>query len=167
LQPNENAVGDHSTIKTDPKTGKTTNYSTYTKNAKNPSGFQEVKRVDVKGAAHGNIETPHVHEAGSKQVMGRLQKHTMFFLRFFALGIVAEILLWSLRNKRLKRIARPAFSAGNAPIKMLDFGGYLINNCVCICFIIKPHGIVSAFKPCHLALGKTTGVFLYFFDGKI
>ena len=68
LKPYVNAQGDHSTFKTDPQTGKTTNYATYEKNSKNPSGFQEVKRVDVTGKPHGNVPTPHVKETGSKQV---------------------------------------------------------------------------------------------------
>ena len=67
LKPNEDAKGDHSSFRTD-KNGKTTNYSTYTKNSKNPSGFQETKRVDVTGKPHGNVPTPHVKEPGSKQV---------------------------------------------------------------------------------------------------
>jgi hypothetical protein len=47
--------------------------STYKKNDKNPTGFDEVKRVDTKGAAHSNkdgtkVPTPHVHTKGSKDV---------------------------------------------------------------------------------------------------
>ena len=36
----------------------------FQKNPKNPSGFQEVKRVDRVGKSHGGISTPHVHENG-------------------------------------------------------------------------------------------------------
>ena len=45
----------------------------YKKNDKNPSGFQEVKRTDVKGSPHKNkdgtyVPTPHVHTKGSNDV---------------------------------------------------------------------------------------------------
>lgn len=45
----------------------------YAPNTRNPSGFQEVKRVDVTGKAHRNpdgtvVPTPHVKEAGVKGV---------------------------------------------------------------------------------------------------
>ena len=63
LQPNPEATGDHSTFKTD-KDGKITNTATYIVNPQNPSGFQEVKRVDRFGASHNGIPTPHVHENG-------------------------------------------------------------------------------------------------------
>lgn len=71
-QPDPNAQGDHSTFRTDPNTGKTTNTATYKENKKNPSGFQETKRVDVTGNSHRNtktgqeIKTPHVHEPKQK-----------------------------------------------------------------------------------------------------
>lgn len=47
--------------------------TTYEPNSKNPSGFDEVKRTDVKGKAHINsdgtkVETPHVHKKGVKDV---------------------------------------------------------------------------------------------------
>ena len=67
LKPNPGANGDHSSIKRDPS-GKTTNTATYKKNPKNPSGFDEVKRVDVTGKPHfdkktgKSIPTPHVQE---------------------------------------------------------------------------------------------------------
>ena len=53
--------------------GKVSNYATYEPNPKNPSGFQEVKRVDVTGRPHRNpdgtiVPTPHVKEAGTKGV---------------------------------------------------------------------------------------------------
>lgn len=67
-KPDPAATGDHSTFRTDPETGKTTNTATYEQNSRNPTGFDEVKRVDVEGASHRNsktgqeIKTPHVHE---------------------------------------------------------------------------------------------------------
>ena len=70
LKPNPNAEGDHSTFKKSPD-GTTTNTATYKQNPKNPSGFDEVKRVDVKGGPHKNksgqeVSTPHVHEKGQE-----------------------------------------------------------------------------------------------------
>jgi len=72
LKPVEGAQGAHSAIKTGAD-GKVTNTATYTPNPKNPSGFDEAKRVDVTGKAHTNsdgtkVSTPHVHEAGQKDV---------------------------------------------------------------------------------------------------
>lgn len=61
LKPNSEATGDHSSFKTDGK-GKITNTATYKQNPKNPSGFDEVKRVDVTGKKHNGVNTPHVHE---------------------------------------------------------------------------------------------------------
>ena len=61
LKPSSEATGDHSSFKTD-GSGKTTNTATYKQNPKNPSGFDEVKRVDVTGKAHNGVNTPHVHE---------------------------------------------------------------------------------------------------------
>ena len=56
-KPDPNATGDHTVSNNRGST-------TYEKNAKNPTGFQEVKRVDTKGASHGGVQTPHVHEDG-------------------------------------------------------------------------------------------------------
>jgi len=56
-KPDPEATGDH-TVSND--RGSTT----YQKNDKNPSGFQEVKRVDTKGGDHGGVPVPHVHEGG-------------------------------------------------------------------------------------------------------
>jgi RHS repeat-associated protein len=56
-QPDPDATGDH-TVSNDKGS------TTYEKNDKNPSGFQEVKRVDTKGADHNGVPTPHVHEKG-------------------------------------------------------------------------------------------------------
>ena len=67
LAPDKDAGGDHSAFKTD-KDGKTTGTATYEKNPQNPSGFDEVKRVDVTGKPHYDkktgkeIPTPHVKE---------------------------------------------------------------------------------------------------------
>jgi hypothetical protein len=73
LKPDPNAKGDHSTFRTDPKTGKTTNTATYKLNEKNPkTGFDEVKGVDVVGGSHRSsktgkeINTPHVHTPKQK-----------------------------------------------------------------------------------------------------
>jgi hypothetical protein len=69
VKPDESADGDHSTIKRN-SDGKITNTSTYKKNPQNPSGFDEVKRVDIDGKSHFDkktkttVNTPHVHEGG-------------------------------------------------------------------------------------------------------
>ncbi len=68
LKPDPKALGDHSRFRTDSKTGKTTNTATYKENPKNPSGFQETKRVDITGNQHGGVPTPHVKEPGTKTV---------------------------------------------------------------------------------------------------
>ncbi|WP_376786627.1 MULTISPECIES: RHS repeat protein [Sphingobacterium] len=68
LKPDSEAGGDHSSFRRDPNTGDITNSTTYEKNQKNPSGFQETKRVDVVGEPHydkearEHIPTPHVRE---------------------------------------------------------------------------------------------------------
>jgi hypothetical protein len=72
LGPDPSAQGAHSTFKRGAD-GRTSNYATYDPNPKNPSGFQEAKRVDVTGRSHRNpdgsiVPTPHVKEAGSKGV---------------------------------------------------------------------------------------------------
>jgi RHS repeat-associated protein len=69
LRPDANAEGDHSTFKTDPQ-GKVTNYAEWEENPRNPSGFDEVKRLDKTGGSHfdkatgQDVPTPHVHEGG-------------------------------------------------------------------------------------------------------
>ena len=55
--PDPNATGDHSVSNSRGST-------TYKTNDKNPSGFQETKRVDTKGKGHNGVPTPHVHENG-------------------------------------------------------------------------------------------------------
>lgn len=72
LRPDSNAEGAHSAFKRG-KDGNISNTATYEPNSNNPSGFQEVKRVDVAGRAHTNpdgstVPTPHVKEAGQKGV---------------------------------------------------------------------------------------------------
>jgi RHS repeat-associated protein len=72
LGPDSQADGQHSTFKRD-EHGKITNTATYEPNSQNPSGFQELKRVDVTGKSHTNpdgavVPTPHVSEAGVKGV---------------------------------------------------------------------------------------------------
>jgi hypothetical protein len=68
----ENGGGAHFVYKTGPD-GKISNTATYQPNAKNPSGFQETKRVDITGKSHTNpdgeiVPTPHVNEAGIRGV---------------------------------------------------------------------------------------------------
>jgi hypothetical protein len=66
LKPDPDAEGAHSTFKTD-SNQKLTNHAEWQPNSKNPSGFDEVKRVDVVGGPHRNkvtgetIPTPHTH----------------------------------------------------------------------------------------------------------
>ncbi|MBO9881105.1 RHS repeat-associated core domain-containing protein [Xanthomonas sp. D-109] len=72
LKPDSNAGGAHSVLKRDVN-GKITNTATYEVNPKNPSGFQQVKRVDVTGSEHRNsdgtvVPTPHVSEGGGRNV---------------------------------------------------------------------------------------------------
>jgi hypothetical protein len=72
VAPVSGADGAHSVVKRDAN-GNVTNTATYAPNPQNPSGFDEVKRVDVTGKSHTNpdgtnVPTPHVHEAGQKGV---------------------------------------------------------------------------------------------------
>jgi hypothetical protein len=67
IKPNSNADGAHSVFKTDPDTGKVTNYRTYEENPLNPSGFDEIKGYDGIGNPHTNKITgedlmPHIHD---------------------------------------------------------------------------------------------------------
>ena len=76
IHPHPNATGDHVVYKTDPTTGKITNYRVYKVNSKNPTGFDEVVGYDASGAAHTNKVTcedlmPHMHD---KTVLGNLRK---------------------------------------------------------------------------------------------
>ncbi|MFK4103761.1 putative T7SS-secreted protein [Streptomyces sp. NPDC019531] len=54
--PTENGPKDGTLYKTDPQTGKVTNYTTY------DSEGRAVKRVDLEGRPHGGVDTPHVVE---------------------------------------------------------------------------------------------------------
>jgi hypothetical protein len=69
LKPDPNATGPHSTWKTDAD-GNTIGHAEWKPNARNPSGFDPVKRVDLQGNPHYNkatgqdMPTPHVHEKG-------------------------------------------------------------------------------------------------------
>ncbi len=70
--PDPKAEGAHSTFKVD-KEGKITNTATYSPNSKNPTGFDEFKRVDITGKPHTNpdgtsVATPHVKEMGERGV---------------------------------------------------------------------------------------------------
>lgn len=72
LRPDERATGEHSTAKRGAD-GRVTNHAEYKPNPRNPSGHDEVKRVDVTGRAHTNpdgskVPTPHVSEAGTPGV---------------------------------------------------------------------------------------------------
>jgi LysM repeat protein len=72
LRPIEGAEGAHSAIKRTPD-GQISNYAVYEPNPMNPTGFQEVKRVDVLGRPHVNpdgtiVATPHVSGVGIKGV---------------------------------------------------------------------------------------------------
>jgi RHS repeat-associated protein len=58
-KPDPQATGDHTVSDANGST-------TYVKNDRNPTGFQEVKRVDVVGSDHGGVPTPHVHIPGQK-----------------------------------------------------------------------------------------------------
>lgn len=78
IKPDENASGDHTTFLED-IFGFIFRYATYIRNLLNPSGFDEVKRVDLIGAEHFNkkdgedIETPHVH---GKDIPGGVRRAT-------------------------------------------------------------------------------------------
>lgn len=70
--PNFATKGAHSSIKRDTN-GNATHTATYEINPKNPADFQEVKHVELMGAAHRNpdgnkVSAPHVNEAGTKAV---------------------------------------------------------------------------------------------------
>ena len=72
LRPDGRATGRHSTAKRGAD-GKVTHYAEYKPNRRNPTGHDEVKRVDLTGRAHTNpdgtsVPTPHVSEAGTSAV---------------------------------------------------------------------------------------------------
>jgi hypothetical protein len=67
LKPDPSAQGAHSTFKMDPTTGRVTGHAEWQPNPRNPSCFDQAKRVDVTGAPHYNkvtgerVPTPHTH----------------------------------------------------------------------------------------------------------
>lgn len=72
LKPDPKAEGPHSTFKRG-EDGKVSGHAEFQPNDKNPSGFDQTKRVDVTGKPHTNrdgtsVPTPHVHEKGTKDV---------------------------------------------------------------------------------------------------
>ena len=76
IHPHPNAKCDHVVYKTDPTTGKITNYKVYKVNSKNPTGFDEIVGYDGVGKAHRNKTTkeallPHVHDGNTP---GQLRK---------------------------------------------------------------------------------------------
>ncbi|MCP5503101.1 MAG: hypothetical protein H7A25_24595 [Leptospiraceae bacterium] len=76
LKPDPNAEGNHTTFIEDIY-GYILKYATYIRNILNPTGYDEVKRVDLFGDEHFNkkinemIDTPHVHEKG---IPGNIRK---------------------------------------------------------------------------------------------
>jgi uncharacterized protein RhaS with RHS repeats len=66
LKPDSNAQGPHSTFKRDGD-GNLTNHAEWQPNPRNPSGFDEAKRIDLVGDPHYNkisgqeVQTPHTH----------------------------------------------------------------------------------------------------------
>jgi RHS repeat-associated protein len=62
LNPDPSAEGPHTTFKTDPLTGKVTGHAEW------DAQGNRVKRVDVTGASHGGVDTPHTHEYGPPNV---------------------------------------------------------------------------------------------------
>lgn len=76
LKPDPKAKGDHSTFRRDPKTGKITQYAAYRKNPMNPSGFDEVLRLDEAGGLYTNaitkIDVPTLH-IQNKPIPGRVK----------------------------------------------------------------------------------------------
>ena len=72
LLPDPDAAGPHSTFKRGAD-GKVSNHAEWTPNPRNPSGFDEVKRVDVTGRPHRNpdgtiVPTPHTKVRGQRGV---------------------------------------------------------------------------------------------------
>ena len=58
------ADGPHSVPRPTPGNGPLKGYTTYKPNPQNPTGHDEIKRVDVTGKPHGGVPTPHVVEKG-------------------------------------------------------------------------------------------------------
>lgn len=67
LKPDPQANGDHTTY-LENIWGQIVKYATYVRNFLNPTGFDEVKRVDMEGKGHRNkvrgvdVASPHVHD---------------------------------------------------------------------------------------------------------
>ena len=67
LVPDPHAEGPHTTFRRS-QDGEISNFTEWKNNPRNPSGFDEAKRVDVTGGSHWNaqmqqdIPTPHVHD---------------------------------------------------------------------------------------------------------
>lgn len=67
LKPDPQAEGDHTTF-LENIWGQIVKYATYVRNFLNPTGFDEVKRVDMEGKGHRNkvrgvdVSAPHVHD---------------------------------------------------------------------------------------------------------
>ncbi|NNC19209.1 VCBS repeat-containing protein [Corallococcus exiguus] len=64
LKPDLRAEGPHTTFKKDSQ-GRVTGYAEWQPNPRNPTGFDQAKRVDTQHAnphTHNNVPTPHVHE---------------------------------------------------------------------------------------------------------
>lgn len=79
LKPDSEAKGNHTTF-IENVWGEILKYATYFRNKFNPNGFEEVKRVDLTGKSHFNkatgeqIDTPHVHEKGTKGKVRKARK---------------------------------------------------------------------------------------------
>ncbi len=79
LKPDPEAESNHTTF-IENIWGEILKYATYFRNRLNPSGFDEVKRVDMVGKGHRNkhtgeqINTPHVHEKGAKGDVRKARK---------------------------------------------------------------------------------------------
>ena len=70
IKPDPNATGAHTVVRRNPQ-GNITGYVEYKLNPKNPTGFDEVKRVDTQYAkphVDNGISTPHVHTKQPKGV---------------------------------------------------------------------------------------------------
>ena len=64
LRPDTRAIGDHTTFRRNPSTGRVEHYQDWIPNPRNPSGFDSGKRFDGVGKSHGGVDTPHVHPKG-------------------------------------------------------------------------------------------------------
>ncbi|MCP5024211.1 MAG: hypothetical protein GY930_20880, partial [bacterium] len=72
LKPDPDASGPHSTWKSNGD-GDVTGHSEWQPNPRNPTGWDERKRVDTqygRSHSHGGVQTPHVHEGGGVRPAG-------------------------------------------------------------------------------------------------